>query len=188
MASITTAQRNRAADAVTARCNNGFVRIYAGTPPADANAALSGNTLLAELAFGATAFGAAASGVATANAITQDSSADATGSPSFLRTFETGGSVVVHQMLCAATWQASTAYVVGDRVVNGANQYRCTTAGTSASSGGPTGTGTGITDGGAVWAFEGAAEITVTPPAGAKGIVQFGTVSMSSLTHTQAGS
>lgn len=39
----------------------------------------SGTTLLAELPMSATAFGAAASGTATASAITDDSSADATG-------------------------------------------------------------------------------------------------------------
>lgn len=105
MASITTANRNRAADAVTARCNSGVLRIYSGTAPADANASLSGNTLLAELTFSATAFGAAASGTATANAITQDSSNDATGTPTFFRAFESGGSVVVFQGTAGASGQ-----------------------------------------------------------------------------------
>lgn len=102
-ASITNAQASRAADAVTARCNNGSLRIYSGTPPADADAALSGNTLLAELAFGATAFAAAVDGVATANAIAQDASADATGTATFFRALETGGSVVVFQGLAATS-------------------------------------------------------------------------------------
>jgi hypothetical protein len=38
-------------------------------------------------------------------------------------------------------WQAGYAYAVGNAVVNGANVYVCTVAGTSAASGGPTGTG-----------------------------------------------
>lgn len=97
MASITTANRNRAADAVTARANNGSLRIYDGTPPADANAALSGNTLLASLPMSATAFAAAVSGVATANAITADSSADASGTATFFRVLETDGTTVVFQ-------------------------------------------------------------------------------------------
>ena len=50
-------------------------------------------------------------------------------------------------------WAASTAYTVGETVSNGGNTYVCTTAGTSAASGGPTGTGTGITDGTAVWNY-----------------------------------
>lgn len=52
----------------------------------------------------------------------------------------------------AANWQASHAYAVGDHVWNGGNAYECTTAGTSAGSGGPTGTGT-PTDGSVVWAY-----------------------------------
>ena len=87
--SITTAARNAAADAVVDLLDAGDtaaqVRIYDGTPPADANAALSSNTLLAQLSMSDPAFGAAAAGVATASAITQDSSADATGTASFFR-------------------------------------------------------------------------------------------------------
>jgi hypothetical protein len=49
-------------------------------------------------------------------------------------------------------WQASHAYVVGTFVLNGGRRYRCLTAGTSAASGGPTGTATsGIADGTVVW-------------------------------------
>jgi hypothetical protein len=75
------AARDAALNAITATVNNGSLRIYSGTAPANADGALSGNTLLAQLTLGATAFGAAASGVATANAITDDTSADATGTP-----------------------------------------------------------------------------------------------------------
>lgn len=50
-------------------------------------------------------------------------------------------------------WVALTAYSLNDVRVNGGKAYICTTAGTSAGSGGPTGTGTGITDGSAVWAY-----------------------------------
>jgi hypothetical protein len=50
-------------------------------------------------------------------------------------------------------WLGSSAYALGDNCVNGANLYECITAGTSASSGGPTGTGTDITDGTAHWRY-----------------------------------
>jgi len=50
-------------------------------------------------------------------------------------------------------WVATTTYAIGNRVKNGSNVYVCTTAGTSAGSGGPTGTGTGITDNTCVWDF-----------------------------------
>jgi hypothetical protein len=50
-------------------------------------------------------------------------------------------------------WTALTAYTTNMYVKNGGNTYRCTTAGTSASSGGPSGTGATITDGSAVWTY-----------------------------------
>jgi len=50
-------------------------------------------------------------------------------------------------------WQASTAYSLGEFVSNGGSYYKCSQAGTSAASGGPTGTGTGISDGTAKWFF-----------------------------------
>ena len=53
----------------------------------------------------------------------------------------------------ANPWEGSTAYVVNDLVMLGGKIYICTVAGTSASSGGPTGTGTGITDGGVTWNY-----------------------------------
>jgi hypothetical protein len=97
--SITTAARSVAADAVVdlvdAGTPPGLLRIYSGTPPADVNAALSGNTLLAELTFSTTAFGAAASGVATAAAITSDSSANATGTATFFRVVNAAGTAIM---------------------------------------------------------------------------------------------
>jgi len=54
-----------------------------------------------------------------------------------------------------AAWAFSTAYFVGDRVVNGGNVYRCTAKGASATSGGPTGTDSAITDGTVTWAYAG---------------------------------
>lgn len=98
--SITTAAQNAAADAVVDLVDvggAGSLRIYSGTAPATANAALSGNTLLAQLAMSATAFGSAAAGVATAAAITQDSSADATGTATFFRILAGNGTTVVMQ-------------------------------------------------------------------------------------------
>lgn len=82
-----------------ARCNNGFIRCYAGTVPTDVDAALGGgNTLLAELAFGSTAFGTATDddpgAIAAANSITADPSANATGVITFVRCVETDGTVV----------------------------------------------------------------------------------------------
>lgn len=52
-------------------------------------------------------------------------------------------------------WTASTAYTVGQGVTNASRVYRCTTAGTSAGSGGPTTDATDITDGSAHWRYLG---------------------------------
>jgi hypothetical protein len=86
---------NAAADAVTPLLNNGYLRIYNGTQPANADTAVSTQTLLAELRFNATAFGAASSGVSTANAITSDSSADNTGTASWFRALKSDGTTAV---------------------------------------------------------------------------------------------
>ena len=55
--------------------------------------------------------------------------------------------------MSATAWAASTAYAVGNLRANGAGVYRVTVAGTSAASGGPTGTGSAITDGSVTWEY-----------------------------------
>jgi hypothetical protein len=86
---------NGEADFIGVALDSGFVRIYDGSQPATADTALSGQTLLAELTFGADAFPAAVAGVLTANAITSDSSANATGTASWARLLKTDGTSVV---------------------------------------------------------------------------------------------
>lgn len=85
---LTNAAASAAADAVVDRIDTGgagTIKIYTGTIPTDADTALGAQTLLATLTFNATAFGAASNGVATANAITSDTSADATGTAAWAR-------------------------------------------------------------------------------------------------------
>jgi hypothetical protein len=89
------AAANAMVDALAVLANTGYIRLYDGSQPANADTALSGQTLLAELRFGATAFGGAVAGVATANAITQDSSADATGTASWFRVLKSDGTSVL---------------------------------------------------------------------------------------------
>jgi hypothetical protein len=93
--SLSTVGQNAAADAVCALADDGYIRIYDGSKPADADTAVGAQTLLAELRFGATAFGAASNGVATANAITDDASANATGTATWFRALESDGSTVL---------------------------------------------------------------------------------------------
>lgn len=78
------AVKNAMLDAITTQLgSNAKLRIYSGTQPTDPDTALSGNTLLADLACSATFAAGAASGVLTASAITTDSSADNTGTATF---------------------------------------------------------------------------------------------------------
>ena len=92
---LSNAEASAAADAVCAHANSGFLRIYDGTQPADADTAITSQVLLAELVFNATAFGAAVNGVATANAITQDASANATGTATWFRALRSNGTSVL---------------------------------------------------------------------------------------------
>lgn len=50
-------------------------------------------------------------------------------------------------------WAAETAYSLRQFVTNNANVYECVTAGTSDTSGGPSGTGSEIVDGTVTWCF-----------------------------------
>jgi hypothetical protein len=86
---------NTKADALAALANSGFLDIYDGTQPATADTAITTQVKLASLGFGATAFGSAVAGVATANAITQDSSADATGTATWFRAYKSDHTTVI---------------------------------------------------------------------------------------------
>jgi hypothetical protein len=85
---------NAEANAVGDALNTGYIRIYDGSQPADADTAVGAQVLLAELRFGADAFPAAVAGVLTANAITDDSSANATGTASWARILASNGTTV----------------------------------------------------------------------------------------------
>lgn len=86
---------NEEAERVGALLNNGYLRIYNGSQPANGDAAITG-TLLAELRFNATAVtGSAAAGVATFAAITQDSSADNAGTATHFRALKSDGTTKV---------------------------------------------------------------------------------------------
>ncbi len=86
---------NAQADALSDLLDNGYLRIYDGTQPANANTAVSTQVLLAELRFNATASAAASAGTLTMNAITQDSSANNTGTATWFRALKSDGSTVV---------------------------------------------------------------------------------------------
>ena len=88
-----TTLRNAMLDEITAAAgSNALIRIYDGSRPATGGAA---TTLLAELTCNATFAAAASSGVLTLNSITQDSSANATGTATWFRLVTSGGTFVL---------------------------------------------------------------------------------------------
>lgn len=88
-----TTLRNAQLDAVTTAVGaSGKIRIYSGTRPATGGTA---TTQLAELPCSATFAAAASAGVLTVNAITSDSSADATGTASWFRVLTSANAAVI---------------------------------------------------------------------------------------------
>ena len=86
------ASRNAALDAAfPSALDGGFLRIYDGTQPTNADTALGAQVLLAELALNATAFAAASGGSKAANAIADDTSANATGTATWGSIVTSGG-------------------------------------------------------------------------------------------------
>lgn len=100
---FSTAVRNAMMNAVVAEAGNGaLLRLYTGTRPAT-GAALSGNTLLGTLTLGSPMAPAAASGVLTLNSITEDSSADNTGTCTWARLVKADGTTFVADFNVTAT-------------------------------------------------------------------------------------
>lgn len=88
-------------------------------------------------------------------------------------------------------WLASTPYIVGDIRKNGGNVYRVIVAGTSAASGGPSGTGTSIVDGTVTWEFlfvETPAWVATTPYAVGARVKNGGNVYTAVVAGTSAAS
>ncbi len=138
---------------------NPVLYIFSGQLPANCAASDAG-TQLASPALGATPMNAAASRQKTKNGSWVDPSADANGLGRHYRIKGSGGACH-KQGLVSMPWAASVAVQVGQQMHNGGNVYVVTTAGTTASSGGPTGTGTGISDGTVTWNYAGPVEMTV---------------------------
>lgn len=81
---LSTTIRNSGLDAITTAIgSSGKLRIYDGTQPATVATAITSQVLLADLALSATSAPGASGGVLTFNSITNDSSADNTGTASW---------------------------------------------------------------------------------------------------------
>ncbi len=92
---LSAASRNLALNAALDVLNSGFFDIYDGTQPTDADTAIGAQVKLARCTFAATAWGVASAGSKTAGAIGSDSSADATGTASWYRMWQSNGTTAV---------------------------------------------------------------------------------------------
>jgi hypothetical protein len=92
----TTVRSNRMTqvlNAIDAGAGAGTVKVYSGTVPANVGTALTGQTLLATLTLSDPG-GSVSNGVLTFSAITEDSSGDANGTPTFARIADSDGNNV----------------------------------------------------------------------------------------------
>ena len=98
---LATTLRTARADAITTAAGNAaLLRIYDGTRPATGGTA---TTLLAELTCGTPFAAGAASGVLTLGAVTQDSSANATGTATWFRIVKSDGTTFVMDGSCGTS-------------------------------------------------------------------------------------
>lgn len=157
---LSVAARNARLDAIETTIGTAALfKIFDGTMPASCATADAG-TALASFSLPSDYLANASSG-AKSKSGTWSGSASATGMGRYFRMYDSGAAACHIQGLCGQNWAASTAFALNQHTINGGNVYKCTTAGTTAGSGGPTGTGTGITDGTAVWAYVGVADMTL---------------------------
>lgn len=92
--SLASVAANAEADATARLLDAGKIKIYAGSVPANANAALGGATLLSTLTFANPSAPGSSGGICTFSAITSDTDAAATGTATFFRITKSDGTVV----------------------------------------------------------------------------------------------
>ncbi len=111
---------NAQADALARQLDNGYLRIYTGPQPANADTAITTQTLLAELRFAATSALAAVDGVLTFSAITSDEAANATGTAVWFRCFRSNGTTVVMDGTVGVTGSTSNLELATAEIVENA--------------------------------------------------------------------
>jgi hypothetical protein len=113
--SISVAAADAMLNAFGALCNNGTVRLYDGSIPADVRTALGAQNVLAQLTMPATAFPTLGTSVnnrtLTAGTITDDSTADFGGTATFFRVFASAGNGG------AAVWQGTVGTADADMIM-----------------------------------------------------------------------
>ena len=100
---FSTALRNASMDAVTTAVGNaGKLRIYAGSEPADANTAITGQTLLVEETLGSP-FAPGSSGGVLSPTLPSQVNAASTGTAAFYRVYKSDGTTCVMQDTCGTS-------------------------------------------------------------------------------------
>lgn len=142
--------------------NNGTLVLLSGTMPATPETALSGNTTLATATYSATAYGAptySSPNMQATASFTGNANPVANGGCTFARGYKSDATTVTGDYTVGSVWIASNVTATAQYCTNGGNTYQCTAPGTTASSGGPTGTGASITDGTVTWKYIGAGQL-----------------------------
>lgn len=154
------AARNALLDAIeTATGTSPHLRFHTGAMPANCAAARTGTTLV-DMTLPSDWMSNASGGVKSLTG-TWQVAASAAGLGGYYSILDSSATNCHEQGLVSQPWAATTVYALNQQVHNGGNVYKATTGGTSAGSGGPTGTGTGITDGSAVWSYLGGLDMAL---------------------------
>jgi hypothetical protein len=174
-----------ALSAFDALYNSGTLTLYQGAIPVSPETLIGSQIALAKFTFASPAFSAPSytslQEVAPASFASTSVTPTANGTACFARAVASTNSTVLADYTVGAAWQPATAVMAGQFVINNGNTYVCQTAGTTAASGGPSGTGTNITDGTTYWNFNnaGSTDIVVSSTALSTAVP----LSVTSLTH-----
>lgn len=118
---IRNARLDQIRTAIDAGATGGYLRVYDGTRPATGGTA---TTLLAELTFSDPSAAAASGGVLTFNAITADSSANASGTATWCRIVDSTGGFVAD----GSVGTAGADYNLNTTTITAGVQVSCTSA------------------------------------------------------------
>lgn len=103
---------------LTEEAGDAIINLYAGAIPATCEATLGAATLLGTCVMNSTPFQAASASSINANAITNDSSADASGTAAFFRVYSTTGGTDVTKSNCHIQGSAGVAADTPDLVLD----------------------------------------------------------------------
>lgn len=113
---------NGEADTLARLLDDGYLRVYDGTQPADADEAITTQVLLAELRFNATSAPAAVAGLLTFNSVTSDASSNNTGTASWARCLSSDGTSVV---MDGSVGTSGTDFIINSVAVSSGVQVDC---------------------------------------------------------------